>query len=95
MLDLYRIDWQISIHSSQPSHLTPLPASTPCTSHPFSDLTPLPASLPSGPQDYAQLLSELKGECGSSSLNPNELEAVIKVIILLADTVSSQRYVPS
>jgi hypothetical protein len=47
-----------------------------------------------GPQDYAQLLSELKGECGSNSLNPNELEAVIKVIILLADTVSSQRYVP-
>ena len=42
-------------------------------------------------QDYALLLSELKAECGDSPLNPNELEAVIKVIVLLAEVMSCQR----
>lgn len=42
------------------------------------------------PQDYALLLTELQGECGDSSLNPNELEAVLKVVVLLAETLSMQ-----
>ena len=41
------------------------------------------------------MLAELKNECGDSPLNPNELEAVIKVVVLLANLISSQRYVHS
>ena len=44
-------------------------------------------------QDYALLLAELKRECGDSPLNPNELEAVVKVVGLVADSLSSQRLV--
>ena len=36
-------------------------------------------------QDYARLLAELRQECGESPLNPNELEACVKVVCLLAD----------
>ena len=44
-------------------------------------------------QDYARLLAELKQECGESPLNPNELEAVVKVVCLLADTAAAERWV--
>jgi hypothetical protein len=41
-------------------------------------------------QDYARLLAELRQECGESPLNPNELEAVVKVVCLLADTAAER-----
>jgi hypothetical protein len=36
-------------------------------------------------------VSGSQGECGESALNPNELEAVIKAVTLLAGLASSQR----
>lgn len=34
-------------------------------------------------QDFREFLEELKAECGTMSMNPNELSAVLKVIMLL------------
>ena len=42
-------------------------------------------------QDYSSLLMEVQGECGNCALNPNELEAVLKIVTLLAETLSMQQ----
>lgn len=87
-----------SIRVSEPAGRQAVTPSTPLVDGRATDeLVLSPFSLtcppPQHPQDFAQLLSELKQEVGSSPLNPNELEAVIKVVSLLADTLASQRSV--